>query len=441
MPINKQKIKAIKVPNDIKQVDRPQVFPRLPRLYLELFENKAKIKQDLINKEHKINTNSIAPNLQFIENDKNDKKENFESRLEKIFNNDDSNSIQDDSDNENDKQQKESRNDDDKSFKFSEKKYKDDDNDSLKDDDDDSYKHDEKDDDKDDDKDSYKDDKNDDKDSYKKDDYDKNSYKDDNSSDGNLSVRLNQILGDDKSVASTVESYKKRKDKYSRQRNYNIKSVSKEEMPPSLEEIEAKGGYKRKRELRDINQVSYNEQEEEDLKREIMFKFEILKKKYPNVLIPEFSIHSDYNHMKKTYDDLVRKVSLDSTVESYKTYLIGGFMACEFVLGNFLKFDMHGFTQQQILSMNSYERLLIEIGEKSYLPEGSKWPVELRLLFMIIMNAAFFIISKMIMKKTGANLMGMINSMNSADPPSTQNKPKKKMKGPDIDINTLPEEV
>ena len=171
-----------------------------------------------------------------------------------------------------------------------------------------------------------------------------------------------------------------------------------------------------------------------------MFKFEILKKKYPSVLIPEFSIHSDYNYMKKTYDGLVRKVSLDSTVESYKTYLIGGFMACEFVLGNFLKFDMQGFTQQQILSMNSYERLLIEIGEKSYLPTGSKWPVELRLFFMIIMNAAFFIISKMIMKKTGANLMGMINSMNVAETPGTQ-KPKKKMKGPEIDINNLPEEI
>ena len=89
-------------------------------------------------------------------------------------------------------------------------------------------------------------------------------------------------------------------------------------------------------------------------------------------------------------------------------------MGCEFVMGNFLGFDMQGFTQQQILSMNSYEKLLIELGEKSYVPSGSKWPVELRLLFMIIMNAAFFIVSKMIMKKTGANLLGMVNGMNVA---------------------------
>jgi len=122
-------------------------------------------------------------------------------------------------------------------------------------------------------------------------------------------------------------------------------------------------------------------------------------------------------------------------------------MGCEFILGNFFGFDMHGFTQQQIVSMHSYEKMLIELGEKSYVPTGSKWPVELRLLFMIIMNAAFFVISKMMMKKTGANLMGMINGMNGSGQggssvPRTNNappqQPKRKMRGPSVDINDLP---
>ena len=97
---------------------------------------------------------------------------------------------------------------------------------------------------------------------------------------------------------------------------------------------------------------------------------------------------------------------------------------------------MQGFTQQQIISMHSYEKLLIELGEKSYVPSGSSWPVELRLLFMIIMNAAFFVVSKMMMKKTGANLMGMINSMNKRT--STNNTRKRKMRGPTVDLGDIP---
>ena len=144
--------------------------------------------------------------------------------------------------------------------------------------------------------------------------------------------------------------------------------------------------------------------------------------------------------MKKTYDNMVRKLSLDSTVENYKTYLIGGFMGCEFLLGNYLGFDMQGFTQQQILQMNSYERLLIELGEKSYVPSGSGWSVEVRLLGLVLMNACLFIISRMILKKSGANLLGMINGMNSSAQ-TTQQVKKRKMKGPSIDIDSLPNEA
>ena len=101
---------------------------------------------------------------------------------------------------------------------------------------------------------------------------------------------------------------------------------------------------------------------------------------------------------------------------------------------------MQGFTQQQILSMNSYEKLLIELGEKSYISTSSKWPVEVRLLGLIVINAGFFIISKMIMKKTGANLLGMINNMNMPQQyQSNQQQKKKKMKGPDIDLDNIPD--
>ena len=49
----------------------------------------------------------------------------------------------------------------------------------------------------------------------------------------------------------------------------------------------------------------------------------------------------------------------------------------------------------------------------------------------------YFVISKMMMKKTGANLMGMINNMSSPKQPSAP--PKRKMRGPDIGLGDLPE--
>ena len=206
---------------------------------------------------------------------------------------------------------------------------------------------------------------------------------------------------------------------------------SKKRTPPTLDQLKQTGNYKAP-----INEIRDNYEDDEDKKRELLFKFDLLKKSYKGSHVPEFSIHSDYRTMERTYDHTVKKLSLDSTVENYKTYLIGGFMVVEYIFGSWFKFDMQGFTQQQILSMNSYEKLLIELGEKSYVPEGSDWPVELRLLFLIIINAAFFIISKLILKKTGSNLMNMVNSLNTSSS-SGIGTAKRKMKGPTINLDEI----
>ena len=432
----KQNVKIVKVSNNNTVIDNQQVFPRMPRLYLELLENKTKIKQDLINKEY-IPEKSVSPKKDI---------NSLENKLDKLLDQKDSNyniedenkNADDNSDNEDDNSLKQENKKNTNKKNTNKKNYDNDDNDTTNEDD---YKNDDDEDDSEYTKNKkYKDDDtSDDEPDYKS----KKKYDDDDNSSGadDLSVRLNELLNDDSDSQTVVSHKQSNKNKYSKQRHDNISVSSKNKyehvknIAPSLSELESQGAYTKKTFLRDVNRVTYSEQEEEDLKRELMFKFDMLRKKYPNGIIPEYTIHSDYISMKRSYEDTIKRLSLDSTVDQYKTYLIGGFMACEFILGKFFSLEMQGFTQQQIISINSYERLLIELGEKSYVPTGSKWPVEIRLLFMILMNAGFFLVSKMILKKTGANLLGMINSMNVTEP--KQAGPKKKMKGPSIDVTNM----
>ena len=406
----KKEVRVIKVPVDRVISEYPQDFPKMPRLYLELLENKGKIKQDLINKEH--NPESLSPS--------NEISHEFEENafIRRKSNDNINEKWKSESDEERFNRNKSSRDEDER---FDRKK-------SSRDDDDEDEDHRKK---------STRDEDDSDIGSIEEDNETKSNFS--YRSSENLSVRLKDLLDDvsdinsEDSFNSRRENFSKNNDKYTRKRDdiYNRK-------PPTLGELQKRGAYTQSKELRDINNTTISDVNEEDKKREMLFKFDLLRKSYPTAIIPEYNIHTDYQVMVKSYEDCVRRLSLDSSVETYKTYLVYGFMGCEFVFGNFLKFDMEGFTQQQILNMNSYEKLLIELGEKSYVPSGSKWPVEVRLFFVVIMNAAFFIVSKMIMKKTGSNIMNMINNMNSKVQQTTSVK-KPRMKGPNIDMSDMPD--
>lgn len=241
---------------------------------------------------------------------------------------------------------------------------------------------------------------------------------------------------DDDESEGRVDDMMRRKSAAEIAKSQKYAKILNESLPPKLSDLEKQGEINTRRSIPNLERIEPTEDEEDELKRELLFKFELLKKSYKVSDIPDFNIHSDLKNMSRAYESTLRRVSLDSCVENYKQLLIGAFMVLEFIMGYLFKFDMQGFTQQQILNMNQYERLLIELGEQSYVPGGSQWPVEVRLLLMVLGNAAIFIIAKMIMKKTGSNLMGMMNSF--AQPQMSQ-AAKRKMRGPSINPDDIPD--
>lgn len=219
------------------------------------------------------------------------------------------------------------------------------------------------------------------------------------------------------------KDYKDKTDKYRKVKKSIVSSyyktmlnhnpvVDEEKPPPPIKEIKKTFGDGKPT----INTFENYEtaKDEDDQKRELLFKFHRLKKTYPKVNIPEFNMMSNHENMKRTYDTTVKNLAIDSTVENYKSYLMMGFMGCEIVLGK-VGFDMEGYTQQQTLYMNKYEKLLIELGEKSYVPSSiNKWPVEIRLIALVLFQTTIFVISKIVAKKTNFNILQMYNNVNGA---------------------------
>ena len=215
---------------------------------------------------------------------------------------------------------------------------------------------------------------------------------------------------------------------------------------PSLSEINAGVAKPGNRDLTFSNKI---DEKDTQRKRFLLLKFKTLKRHYVDITIPEFTEFSDLQTMEKEYDMLVTQLRLDANVENYKKYLIVGFGLVEFVLSKFLKFaEIEGFTQQQLLGMNQYEKILLEIGEKHQVDISKQWSPEIRLIGIIAMNAVIFIGTKLLFKSvSGSDVLNMIS------PPGvkTQENPKskesthgdqsqsasKKMKGPDLNLDDL----
>lgn len=167
-----------------------------------------------------------------------------------------------------------------------------------------------------------------------------------------------------------------------------------------------------------------NDEEENKKKSALFFKYQVLKRMHPNIEIPKINKYMNYDVMNQKYENLTRNLALETSVENWKRYMIIFLMTTEIILGK-LRFDMEGFAQQQISSMNSYEQILIELAEKNY--KIKKSSPEMRLLMMMSVNLIFFIMSKK-MSNGNENLFQMINTII---------KPEKLMKDPKETFETI----
>jgi len=130
-------------------------------------------------------------------------------------------------------------------------------------------------------------------------------------------------------------------------------------------------------------------------KQNLIAKINLMRHVYVERDIPHVSVADDYLYVKSQYDSLVRTLNISSKHERYKQILFVGFYAVELLLGRFAKLNMAGFAQEQIANIGRYDQLLLELGEKNYAPDApEQWPVEVRLLGLVVMQAALFILSR-----------------------------------------------
>jgi hypothetical protein len=213
---------------------------------------------------------------------------------------------------------------------------------------------------------------------------------------------------------------------------------------PSLAEISSNKVHRDQNGIRDMSYTTQDEEYENTKKRDILFKFKILRKRYKEASIPEYTLYTDLKTLEREYESLTRQLSLDATVENYKKYLTIGILLVEMGFKYFGIKDIDGFAQQQLLSMNQYEQLLFEIGEKNYLTSVNL-PPEVKLLGMIFINGVLFVGFKMVCKIAGNSVTNLLNNLNVTSKPQSQtttqqassSQGKPKMRGPNINIQDL----
>ena len=113
----------------------------------------------------------------------------------------------------------------------------------------------------------------------------------------------------------------------------------------------------------DYTSLTLKEQEEH--RAQFRVKFSIIRNSFPEWNVPDISDNEPLEDIYVKYLMYLRKLNIDHRVDQYKVYLVGMLTSIELV-GTKVGLRVHGYTKQQIESMNKYLPFLMELAEADY---------------------------------------------------------------------------
>jgi hypothetical protein len=165
-----------------------------------------------------------------------------------------------------------------------------------------------------------------------------------------------------------------------------------------------------------VNPSSVPQQEKIDdakFRANYRVKFSILRDAYQQMAIPEPRDDQSCEEIEAMYNQYVKRIMIDQSVEQNNVYLLILWLVIEVVGGRFFKLPFKGYTKNQFKYMKKYRMLLIELGERNQATGiGEGWPVELRILAMAAFNGVIFILVQMLAKRVGMDGESADNTAN-----------------------------
>lgn len=149
------------------------------------------------------------------------------------------------------------------------------------------------------------------------------------------------------------------------------------------------------------NYKNMNVDEQNNYRADFLNKFNVLRSYYPQSNIENPPEYYTIDQIHDLYECHVNRIMVTLSCNEYKVYLVITLLAMEVFFINVLKLDVQGFTLSQISKMSSYERLLIELGERNLIEKNSTWPIEIRILFVCGFNMLMFLAVKFFSNSIG----------------------------------------